>query len=1074
MAEDRIDSIIDLQKVQAELDATSKGVKDLVALIQSVKGKGLDIMAATNVSEVNKLQKELGGLTTQVNNSTASIIATNKAVRDSTESLKVYTGQTAKLADTVKQNIKQSVEYKQRLSEISNELADLKLARNALGQIGVTDANRDQVEKELANNRSRVEVLTEEQKQVKLLSSELDKFTDSQIKQQQASATATDTLKGLEAELENLRKIRDTTLTVGTKEFDEANVKIGKLNELIKASKASAENNRPYKQLALAFAAAAKEAQDLGVKYGTMDKRSQAAAKKANELNNQLKQVDYTLGNFQRNVGNYPKGLDKIGTSISNLSRNFLGLIGITSLGALFSSSIDEFVEMEKNVRQLQNTLKNLGVPEAFGRIEVAAEKLQKQFGYLDNDDILKTFNQLVVYGKLTEKQINELIPVIIDFAAASGQDLASATSLIIKSLEGNGKALKEYGINMKDAKSTTEAFSIIMEELKPRVDGVAASFAESSSGGLAKAKQDFKDLKEEIGAGLLPVLNKLLTFFNEAIKGAQMLAKDIGLLFSGGTDAVRKNFDEETTKAAVKNIEDKFRLLDANQRIDERNKLQIAIGEQNKLLKDLSVGGKLFNEGLSSPARIEQINKKIDFNKKLLDVLFKLQNEGDPSGKVLGIGDPNAGFGKGKTDDAAKKAADLAERIRKAEFETTKALQEERVKIQEEIFKDESKSFDERIAALREFVQEKARLIKLERTFEKGAKGLLKAEIEAIEADKQTELNELLRNGHDEYNKILGEKKKEEEKIHKETADRIKKIHEDLQNDIEKGLKEASDRLKAELDKRDEIEKEKAGLKSQLVEETEGLIFDILTASFDRQKNEIQDQIDLLEKKKQKDIEVANATITNAVDRAAAITVIEARAAAERVTLEQKQRQIDLQRARFEKAESIASIITKTAEAVIATLAKTPPPAGLPLAFLIGAIGAAQLARVVATPIPKFRDGGTHKGGLMIVGDGGKAEGIELPDGTVLKSPSTSTLMEAPKGTKVHADYSKMMLKATVTNVPVYKEVSRSDDTAKEVKLMRGEVVKAIRKIPQQQITVQNVISKRIRSGNSTQINAS
>jgi hypothetical protein len=42
------------------------------------------------------------------------------------------------------------------------------------------------------------------------------------------------------------------------------------------------------------------------------------------------------------------------------------------------------------------------------------------------------------------------------------------------------------------------------------------------------------------------------------------------------------------------------------------------------------------------------------------------------------------------------------------------------------------------------------------------------------------------------------------------------------------------------------------------------------------------------------------------------------------------------------------------------------------------------------------------HKGGLAIVGDGGKKELIQTPDGQMMLSPDTSTLMNLPKGTQV------------------------------------------------------------------------
>jgi tape measure domain-containing protein len=53
----------------------------------------------------------------------------------------------------------------------------------------------------------------------------------------------------------------------------------------------------------------------------------------------------------------------------------------------------------------------------------------------------------------------------------------------------------------------------------------------------------------------------------------------------------------------------------------------------------------------------------------------------------------------------------------------------------------------------------------------------------------------------------------------------------------------------------------------------------------------------------------------------------------------------------------------------------------------------------------PHFANGTTgsgHEGGLAVVGDGGKKELIQLPNGQTMLSPATSTLMNLPRGTQV------------------------------------------------------------------------
>lgn len=58
--------------------------------------------------------------------------------------------------------------------------------------------------------------------------------------------------------------------------------------------------------------------------------------------------------------------------------------------------------------------------------------------------------------GSLTEA--TKLNAVAMDLARAKNMDLATATTLVGQVLSGNGKVLKQYGIDIKDTASPLEA----------------------------------------------------------------------------------------------------------------------------------------------------------------------------------------------------------------------------------------------------------------------------------------------------------------------------------------------------------------------------------------------------------------------------------------------------------------------------------------------------------------------------------------------------------------------------------------------------------------------------------------
>jgi hypothetical protein len=295
------------------------------------------------------------------------------------------------------------------------------------------------------------------------------------------------------------------------------------------------------------------------------------------------------------------------------------------------------------------------------------------------------------------------------------------------------------------------------------------------------------------------------------------------------------------------------------------------------------------------------------------------------------------------------------------------------------------------------------------------------------------------------------------------------------LQKGIDKAFKTFQDNEKKKRDeaKKTSDDKKKTeednlkttlGLASQLGSELNNLAFTLLTASIERQKNAITGQINEIDKLKAKQIEAVNQSIASDADKANKIAIIEARAQVQKEALARKQKDLDIKRAKFEKAASIAKIVQSTAEAIIRYAGI--PIYGTALAIIAAAIGAAQLAIVISQPIPQYKKGGKHPGGLGEVGHG-KPEGVVFPDGSVYKSPSTPTVLDMPKGTVIYPDFDKMMLAATMTRVPSYSSRAQSDSSAKVVSELK-EVKKAIYKIPQTSIEVSNPLRQRIRYGHS------
>ena len=214
------------------------------------------------------------------------------------------------------------------------------------------------------------------------------------------------------------------------------------------------------------------------------------------------------------------KGLGGVGAQVSeglkngfqNLSGNItqlaLGYVGFQAAISGIKDSFSEFDQAETNSLRLQNALRNMGKEKYFDELKAQAEELAKKLGYIDNDDIIKAQEKLVTFGKLSTKQIKEAIPTIVDLSANLGVTIPEAAGIFLKAIEGNAKALKEYGINIKDGGSEAERFAILQKDLATKVAGSADTMSQSAAGGFRKLKQVFADAKEDIGRSIAEAID--------------------------------------------------------------------------------------------------------------------------------------------------------------------------------------------------------------------------------------------------------------------------------------------------------------------------------------------------------------------------------------------------------------------------------------------------------------------------------------------------------------------------------------------------------------------------------------
>jgi len=170
------------------------------------------------------------------------------------------------------------------------------------------------------------------------------------------------------------------------------------------------------------------------------------------------------------------------------------------------------------------------------------------------------------------------------------------------------------------------------------------------------------------------------------------------------------------------------------------------------------------------------------------------------------------------------------------------------------------------------------------------------------------------------------------------------------------------------------------------------------------------ENQISKLEKigeKINENAQIEKAAIDRSLDtqanKARRQLVLDAETASQQKNIQRQIAEEKHKQAVADKAAAIAEIILNTAIGVSKVLGQTGI-FGLAAWIPVAALGALQLAKVAATPIPQFAKGtptGGHKGGYAVVGEVGPERIVE-PGRPAYYSPGVATMMNLPRGTVV------------------------------------------------------------------------
>ncbi len=209
------------------------------------------------------------------------------------------------------------------------------------------------------------------------------------------------------------------------------------------------------------------------------------------------------------------KAFKQADSATEKMTKNVKKLAG--ALGLAFSATavlaygkaaVKAAAADEKAQKQLALALKNVGLGRDAASAEGYIQRLQSEFGIVD-DKLRPAYQALAVATKDTE-ETQRLLNLALDISAATGKDLGSVTGALSRAYLGNNTALSRLGVGISKADLKTKSFYDITTSLAETFKGSATAAASTFQGSMDKLGVASANVQEIIGTGIIDALKAL------------------------------------------------------------------------------------------------------------------------------------------------------------------------------------------------------------------------------------------------------------------------------------------------------------------------------------------------------------------------------------------------------------------------------------------------------------------------------------------------------------------------------------------------------------------------------------
>jgi hypothetical protein len=795
------------------------------------------------------------------------------------------------------------------------------------------------------------------------------------------------------------------------------------------ASKAA----EPYNILNNSLKEAERNALNLGAQFGGSSQQYLVAAERVRVLRAEVDAIEQPIGRFQRNVGNYASSIAGYFSRAYGLIRTAaniipgLGISGIFLLAFEGAKAFYDYLDGKKNVFDtLAAKIKLFNDVNKESSEDAGKQVTTLNILYKAATDVTNSTKDRIAAAKELKKEYPEAFENSKIQAILNGEESGSFKQLTADILAAaRAKAVKGKldEIEAKILENDIQKQKIFNAQQRE----LAKVTPEKSNNGFGVSGSETNSIfNQQTRIARAMVASRANAAKNLVDQNTKILEDQKKFLvdYAGGNNQIAKTLINPDKPKVAKDTTVKDQTAVFNELIEAEKK-------RNELVQS--------DEASSYDVRLESttlfIAKSIDLIKQRerfelsntkLNALQREKIEKETQNAITGVRIEGR-----KEIQAVEKAAnnDLLRALKEGAVDQEKAEQESIT-----LVKEASQARSEQIALDRD-----SALVGLSQQYAKQKIGLEEYNKQKSDIEHQAS-QDTLRNEIATQEKIVAIRKLNLAfgTGNQKDLDRDELLLSNLKIKLSKDTadQEISDSARVKARRLKDLDEEK-----QAEEALQKFVVAAVDARYTNQLNALKKQSDAVDTDTANQIAAVERSLLSTQQKADKEAVINAQASAKKAQITKQENEIKHKQDVANKEAAELSIVINTAAAVVKTLGETGF-FGIPLSLIVGGIGLAELATVIATPLPQYFTGTEYsKAGPAIVGERGTELVIE-PSGKTWLTPEVPTMVSLTGGSKIINNKELMQdlarppeLRNVTASIDIDRLVSEQRRSTKELK---------------------------------------